>query len=184
MAFFLFTMYFQGGIIPNYILIQQLGLINSLWSLILINALNVYYFIICRTFYTDDMFEQLREAVKIDGGDDIRFFWQFVIPLSKALTAVMCLYFALIYWNKWFEASLYITDQKKWPLQLVLRSILVTADYSAESIENLEALEAAERAKMLMKYGVIMIASVPVLAIYPLIQKHFVSGVMIGAIKG
>lgn len=184
MVFFIFTMYFQGGIVPSYILVKNLNLINSFWALILPNAVNVYYLIIARTFFSSSQFAEIQESTRIDGASHVTFFLKFALPLSKALIAVLALFFALMHWNKWFEASLYMTEQARWPLQLVLRSILVTVDYSSQATVDAASIEEAERIKALVKYGVIIVASVPVLAIYPFVQRFFVTGVMIGSVKG
>ncbi|WP_127588295.1 carbohydrate ABC transporter permease [Paenibacillus koleovorans] len=184
LLFFIFTMYFHGGLIPDYLLIKQLNLMDTFWSIILPGSVNVYYLLIARTFFAATIPNELLESAKIDGASNTRFLISVVIPLSKALIAVLVLFYALIHWNAWFNASIYLTSQNKWPLQLVLRSILVSVNYTNESFADAESIEYATRLKELVKYGVIIIASVPVLLLYPFIQRYFIKGVMIGSIKG
>ena len=184
LLFFIFTMYFSGGLIPNYILIKDLNLMDTFWSLILPGAVNVYYLLIARTFFISNIPDELLESARLDGASNTRFLFSIAIPLSKALMAVLTLYFALIHWNSWFNASIYLRSQAKWPLQLVLRSILVSVDYANEAFVDAKSAEYAESLKEMVKYGIIIVASIPVFLLYPFVQKYFIKGVMIGSVKG
>jgi len=191
MAYFVFTMYFGGGLIPSYLLIKQLGLMNSLGALIVPAGFSVYNMIISRTFFQSNMPDELYEAAKIDGSSEFGIFFKIALPLSGAIIAVISLYVAVSTWNSWFNVLLYITDKNLYTLQYVLRSILIQNQtlnlIMTDSMENTEAIQALMRRKYMaegMKYSVIFIANLPMLIAYPFVQKHFVKGVMIGALKG
>ena len=177
--YFMLTMFIGGGLIPTYLWMSKLGMVDNVAVLVLMGAVNVL--IICRTFFDTNVPVELIDAAKIDGGSEIRIFTTIVLPLSKALLAVMTLFFAVGHWNSYFTAMVYMRSKSKWPLQLVLRSLLLTVNGQDEGVGN-----GMERMLQLqgMKYAVIIAASVPVLVIYPFIQKHFVKGVMVGAVKG
>ncbi len=186
-AFFLFTMYFGGGLIPLYLVLRGLGILNTMWALVLPVALNPYNMIVARSFFQSNISEELFEATKIDGGSYTTFFFKVVLPLSKAIIAVMVLYHALYHWNNYTNALYYIRDYKKFPLQLVLRNL--TASLSAtvansDSTMDAIALAEANKAQQSVRYAVIMVASIPVFLMYPFAQKYFVKGVMIGSVKG
>lgn len=184
MFIFVFTMFFSGGIIPMYILVKDLGLMNTRWSLILPVALNVYNMIITRTFFENNIPDELLEASKIDGCTDFQFVRYVVLPLSKSIISVITLFYAVFHWNSFFNAMIYITDRDKFPLQVILREILILNEISLDANVNLEALEAKQGLRELLKYSSIIVASLPVLVIYPIIQRNFVKGVMIGSVKG
>ncbi|WP_243122155.1 carbohydrate ABC transporter permease [Clostridium thermarum] len=184
MIVFLFTMFFGGGLIPTYLLVKNLGMTNKLWSMIIPGAVSVWNVIIARTFFQSTIPDELREAAAIDGCSDIGFFLKIVIPLSKPIIAVLALYTIVGQWNGYFDALIYLGDEKKYPLQLILRNILIQAEPEKGMLVDVETLMAKQRAKELLKYGVIMVSSLPLLIIYPFIQKYFVKGVMIGSIKG
>lgn len=179
-----FTMFFNGGMIPTYILIQKLGWINTMWALIIPTAVGPWNLIIARTFFQNSIPDELCEAAYIDGTSHFLLFYRIVLPLSKALIVILILFYSLNHWNSFFNALIYIRDEAKYPLTLVLRNILLDAEMSA----NMMADEAsvAEKLKMadLIKYGSIILATVPILSLYPFAQKYFVQGVMIGAVKG
>ncbi len=179
--YFMLTMFIGGGLIPTYLWMSKLGMVDNVAVLVLMGAVNVWNMIICRTFFDTNVPVELIDAAKIDGGSEIRIFTTIVLPLSKALLAVMTLFFAVGHWNSYFTAMVYMRSKSKWPLQLVLRSLLLTVNGQDEGVGN-----GMERMLQLqgMKYAVIIAASVPVLVIYPFIQKHFVKGVMVGAVKG
>lgn len=181
MAMMVFTMYFSGGLIPGFINIQNLGLYDSLWALVLPGAINVYNLIIMRTSFAG-IPASLEEAAHLDGAGHLTIFWQIIMPLSKAIVAVMVLYYGVAHWNSWFQASIYINDRSKYPLQLVLREILIQNDVSdmAAAAGSNDVYGVAES----IKYAVVMVATLPILCIYPFLQKYFVKGVMIGALKG
>lgn len=181
---FVFTMLFSGGLIPTYLLIKALGLYNNFWVMILPGALSVWNFLIAKSYFEANIPNELLEAAKIDGCSDIRFFVSVVLPISKVILAVLVIYYSVSHWNAYFNAMIYLKDRWKWPLQLVLRQILITAQNTDELTVNtadvMKALNLAES----MKYGVIILASLPVMAMYPFFQKYFIKGVMIGSIKG
>lgn len=176
------TMYFSGGMIPTYMLVYKyLNLGNSLWALILPICISAYNLIVMRTNF-QSIPDSLEEAAKIDGANDFVIFSKIVMPLSKAVIAVMVLFCGVSYWNSWFNAMLYIRDKDKFPLQLVLREILLLNSSSSmmDGTSDMEKFSLAEG----IKYSSIIVATVPILCVYPFVQKYFVSGVMIGAVKG
>ena len=186
--FYMITMFLSGGMIPTYLVVQKTGLLDTMWSLIIPGALSVYNMIVARTFFQQNISEELYEAAELDGCGHGKFFFSVALPLSGAITAIMVLYYGVGHWNAYFNALLYMQTESKFPLQLILRSILV----QNEAQQNQQAVNAAARAALeesrqlaeLMKYSLIIISSIPVLVIYPFIQKHFVKGVMIGSLKG
>ncbi len=186
MLFFAVTMFFHGGLIPTYLLINRLGLLNTRWVMILPPALNVWNMIIMRTFFEHTISKELLDAAQIDGCSDIGFLTRVVLPLSGAIIAVMTLFYAVFHWNAFFHAFIYLSDRKYYPLQLILREILILSqiDVSQMASASVEELEKMQGLKDLLKYSLIVVASVSVLIMYPFIQKHFVQGVMIGSIKG
>ncbi len=179
-----FTMYFSGGTIPTYLLVKNLGLFNTMWSLILPMAFGVYNMIICRSFFIGNVSEELYESVKIDGGGYMRFFFSIVVPLSKAIIAVMVLYNALAHWNSYLTVLYYIRDEKKYNLQLILRNITSVLNTKQMEGMSMQAMISAEKVKELVKYTTILIAALPMIILYPFVQKYFVTGVMIGSVKG
>ena len=184
MFLFTFTMLFSGGIIPNYLLIRNLRMINTRWALLIPNAIIVFNMIIARTYYQNTISPDLLDASKIDGCSDFRFLFQIVLPLSRAITAVLVLYYAVYHWNSFFHAFIYISKKELFPLQIVLRDILIMNSIDAEMIVDEELLIAKQGLEDLLKYSLIIVASLPVWCLYPFAQKYFVKGVMIGSIKG
>ncbi len=184
MLFLIFTMYFNGGLIPTYLLVRKLGLINKIWAMVLPNALAVWNLIIARSFFENQLPGELREASVMDGCTDFKYFMKIVLPLSKALIAVMALFYGVNHWNAYFNALIYLREQSRFPLQLILRNILIQNDARAEMMTDISAISEQQRIADLIKYGVIIVASIPMLIMYPLLQKYFVKGVMIGSIKG
>jgi putative aldouronate transport system permease protein len=190
MAYFVFTMYFGGGLVPYYVLIKNLGMINTWLALIIPAGLSVYHLILVRTFYQSSIPEELFESAKIDGANEYRVFFSIVLPLSGSIVAVIALYLLVGHWNSYFQALLFITNDKKYPLQLVLRNILLMnqnfsmVEVSSMSTQQIEAMMKRSMMAETMKYALIFISSLPVLVAYPFVQKHFVKGVMIGALKG
>ena len=180
MLFISFTMLFNGGLIPNYILIQKLGLLNNRLALILPTAISVFNLVILRTSF-QGIPDSLEESAKLDGANDMQIFVRIVLPLSKASLAVIILFIAVMHWNSWFSASLYLTSRSKYPLQIILREILVDGN---TNITSAGADASISIYKTLIKYCTVIVATLPILAIYPFIQKYFTKGVMIGAIKG
>lgn len=183
MMLFTFTMVFSGGMITTYMLIANLGMLNTIWSMLIPGAVSTYNMIITRTFFKNNIPGELWEAAQVDGCSDLYFFWRVVLPLSKSIIAVITLYYAIGHWNAYFNAFLYLTDKKLFPLQIILREILVVNQIDAEMITD-EAMEAKVGLSELLKYSLIVVSVIPVMIIYPFVQKHFVKGVMIGSVKG
>ena len=182
---FLFTMMFSGGLIPTYMLVKNLGLMNSMWAVILPGAVSAYNVIVARTFFDQTIPKDLLEAAQMDGCSDFRFFSQIVIPLSKPICAVICLWVVVSLWNGYFNPLLYINEESKYPLQLVLRRILLMSQVNFANANIDPARVAANRyLSEMLKYATIIISSLPLMIIYPFIQKYFVKGVMIGSVKG
>ena len=185
MMFFAFTMIFNGGMIPNYLLMKQLNLINNPLVMILPMAINVYNMVICRTFFQHTIPKELLEAAQMDGCSDFRFLLQIVLPLSKAVIAVIGLYYAVYHWNAFFNAFLYLTDQKLYPLQIVLKDILISNSVSPAMLEGSGSVGNLDMNLVyVLRYALIIVACLPIWLIYPFLQKHFAQGVMIGSIKG
>lgn len=184
-SIFLFTMMFSGGLIPTYMLVKNLGLMNTMWSIILPTAVSAYNVIVARTFFNQTIPKELLEASQMDGCSDFRFFSQIVIPLSKPIVAVLCLWIAISLWNGYFNPLIYINDESKYPLQLVLRRILLMSQVNFANANIDPARVAANRyLSQMLQYSTIIISSLPLLILYPFIQKYFVKGVMIGSVKG
>lgn len=181
--FFIFTMFFNGGLIPTYFTIRDFGLYDTFWVMVLPFSVVVYHIIIARTFFDSSLPQGILDAAQIDGCGNLRFFFQIALPLSKAVLAVIALYTAVSQWNAYFNALVYIRNEDLKPLQLVIRNILITNQAMAGTGDGLAAQE-ARRLSELMKYAVIIISTVPIMCVYPFVQKYFSQGVMIGAIKG
>ena len=185
---FALKMFIGGGMMPTYLIVKQTGLLNSMWALIIPGAMGVYNMIVAKTFFSTNIPLELMEAAKLDGCGNTRFFFHIVLPLSGAITAILVLYYGQGHWNSYFSALLYINDREKWPLQLELRNILLlnTNTMTKEFITEEMRKEQARREALanMMKYSLIIISSIPMLIVYPFVQKHFVKGVMIGSVKG
>lgn len=181
---FSFTMLFGGGMIPAYMLVKNLHMINTVWAMLIPGALSVYNMIVARTFIQSNIPEELLEATKIDGCDDIYFFFRMVLPLSKAILAVLVLWYAVGHWNAYFNAFIYLSNKQLYPLQIFLKDILIQSQFDGEIITDLETSMQQQNLKMLLKYSLIVISTAPLFAVYPFVQKYFVKGVMIGSLKG
>lgn len=190
MGYFFLTMYFSGGMIPTYIQIKNLNLLNTPWVLIIGAGVNCWNLIVTRQYFTNTIPEELYESADIDGASDLRAFVRIAIPLAAPIIAVMALFYAVGHWNSYYSALLYVRKSDYFPLQLVLRNILISNEMALANVMlegDTEAIAAAaQKAYMAeaMKYALIFIASAPMLCIYPFVQKYFVKGVMIGSIKG
>lgn len=184
MKIMLFTMYFSGGLIPTYMVVDSIGLTNTRLIMMILGSFSVYNLILCRTFFQSSIPLELQEAAEIDGCTVTRFFFDVVLPLSKAIIAIMCLYYAVAKWNEFFNGLIYLNDATKYPLQLILRDILISGQNLQADVTDPEAYMEMQRIARTIKYGVIIVSSLPVLMIYPFVQKHFVKGVMIGSVKG
>ena len=181
---FVFTMYFSGGLIPTYMLVNSLGLVNTRWSMIIPSAMSTYNMIICRTYFVNSIPDELYEAGQLDGCTPFKYLLRVVVPLSKPILAVLVLYYGVTKWNSYFDAMIYLKSQTMVPLQIVLRDILILNQVDYTMISDASAIAAQRGLTDLLKYSTIVGASLPVLCIYPFVQKYFVKGVMIGAVKG
>jgi multiple sugar transport system permease protein/putative aldouronate transport system permease protein len=181
---FIFTMFFSGGMIPAYIQIRSLGILNSVWAMILPGMISVYNLIITRTFIENSIPKELFESAKIDGSGEFRCFWYIVLPLSKAVMAVLVLYYAVGHWNAYFNAFIYLSRRELFPLQIFLREILIMNSIDQNSFLDEAAMAYRQGMYDLLKYSLIVVATAPIICVYPFIQKYFVKGVMIGSVKG
>lgn len=183
MGLMTFTMFFNGGLIPTYLVVRRLNIIDTLWAMVLPGAVSIWNLIMCRTFFKTTIPMELEEAAELDGCGQIGFFFRIAVPLTKALMAIMILYYMVGYWNEYFKGIIYLEDARKHPLQLILRDILITnsaGDMTQDIRDKIQKQKTAE----LLKYGVIIVSTVPLLVVYPFVQKFFIKGVMIGSIKG
>jgi len=180
-----FTMFFSGGIIPTYLVVKGLGMLDTIWAVFVPSAVSVFNLIVTRTFFSTSIPDELLDSAKIDGASDVKFLLKIVIPLSFPIIAVMALFNAVSEWNSFFPALIYLQDHALYPLQLIIRSILLNTELESfdEGMDPGE-LRDLEKAAELIKFAVIMIASIPMLILYPFLQRYFVKGVMIGSIKG
>lgn len=176
-----FTMMFSGGMIPNYILVKNLGIMNTTWAMVLPGAMSVYNMIVCRTFIESNIPGEMLEAAQIDGCSDTQFFFRMVLPLSKSIIAVLALWYGVSHWNSYMNAFLYLRESARYPLQVFLKEILIQSQHLGSEdidVDNLNTI--AET----IKYAVIVVSSVPLFCVYPFVQKHFQKGVMVGSVKG
>jgi len=184
MFLFIFTMFFGGGMIPNFMLMRSLGILNTRTVMIIPGMISVFNMIIARTFIINTIPEELQDAAMIDGCRHTKFFFKILLPLSKAVMAVLALQYGVGRWNAWFGALIYLTDRSLFPLQLFLRQILIANQISAQDFADPEMIEAMQGMAELLQYSLIVVASVPVILLYPLVQKYFTKGVMLGSVKG
>lgn len=186
MGLCVFTMYFSGGLIPTYLVVRDLKLLDSVWALILPGALSVYNMIVMRTYFQTQIPGELLEASQLDGCTNMRFLIRIALPLSMPIIAVVSLFYAVSYWNSYFNAMIYLESRAKYPLQIFLREILVlnSMDLTQDMGMDPELIVQLQARKNVMKYALIVVSSLPVMLLYPFIQKHFVKGIMIGALKG
>jgi putative aldouronate transport system permease protein len=181
--FVLFTMYFNGGLIPTYLLVRDLGMYNSVWAILIPSAISTYNLIVAKSFFEQSIPMELYEAAKLDGCGSLRTLFSIVLPLSKAILAVLVLYYGVARWNAYFDALVYLRNEELHPLQIVLRNILLlsqTEQMGSNSVGMGDKIKTIEA----IKYAVIVVSSAPILLLYPLAQRYFVNGVMIGAVKG
>lgn len=191
MKLYVFTMYFSGGLIPTFFVVKRLGMLDTRWVMIILGSVSVYNIIVVRSFMISNIPDELLDASRIDGCGNGRFFVQVVLPLSKAVIAVIVLYVAVSYWNSYMNAVIYITDEGLYPLQLQLKKILYAvqsavsaSEYEVVTDEMMENLHENLKRVQLIKYGTIVVTTLPIICVYPMIQKYFVKGVMVGSIKG
>ena len=181
---FVFTMFFGGGLIPTYLLVNSMGMVNTFWALLIPGAMSVYNMIITRTFFQNGVPHELLEASQIDGCSDARYFFSILLPLSQAVISVISLYYAVAHWNSYFSALIYIRDKQLQPLQLILRSILLSTRVSLNEFEDPDLLEGKIGLEFLVKFALIVVSSAPIMCLYPFVQKFFAKGVMLGSVKG
>lgn len=187
MLYMTFTIFFSGGLIPTYLVVKGLGIVNTVWAMLLPGAASVWNIIIARTYFHSSIPEELKEAAFIDGCSNTALFVRVVLPLAKPILAVTTLFYAVGHWNAFFNALIYLSDMKLYPLQLFLRNILIMDQMmdllAGGDAESMEYMSRMLQLKESMKFGIIVVSSLPVLVLYPFVQKYFVKGVMIGAIK-
>ena len=184
MLLFTFTMFFSGGMIPSYMMVQSLGILNTRWALLLPGAIGVYNLIVARTFIINSIRLELLEASQMDGCSDVMYYLKVVIPLSKAIIAVLVLFYGVGHWNAYFNAMIYLHDKSLYPLTLFLREILMASQIDPSTVQDPELQARLAEMAGAIKYSLIVVSMVPVLIIYPFVQKYFVKGVMIGSVKG
>lgn len=184
MFLFIFSMMFSGGLIPFFLIVNKLGMYDTRWAMIIPQALSIWNMIIAITFFRTSFPPELLEAAQLDGCNDFQYLFRIVLPLSAPIVAVLCLFYAVNHWNQYFTALIFLADKDLFPLQLVLRDILVANTIDLNLLEDAKTMAAKAGMRDLLKFALIVVASVPVLAIYPFVQKHFVKGMMIGSVKG
>jgi len=177
----IFTMFFEGGIIPEYIVIDALGLINTMWAIVLPPAIHVFYMIIMRTFF-QQIPEEIYESAYIDGANDLRIFFRIILPLSVPVIATITLFYLVWHWNSFFPALMYLNEKSQYPMQLIMRNIVIAGNVAAQ--ESAAASMNAMITGQNIKYAVIIVTIAPILVVYPFIQKYFVKGMMVGSLKG
>lgn len=184
MFLFSFTMLFSGGMIPSYLLMRDLHLLNTPWVMVIPGAIAVYQMIVTRTYIQSSIPGELMESAMLDGCDDFRYFFRFVLPLSVPVIAVITMQYAVGHWNAYFDAFIYLTDSKLYPLQVFLREVLIQSQIDMEDYIDEETAMAMQGMADLLKYALIVVSTAPILAVYPFAQKYFVRGIMVGSLKG
>ena len=185
MGLLVFTMYFGGGLIPTYLVINVIHLTNTRLLLVIMGSISVYNIILIRSFFAGTLPQELQDAAFIDGCGNGQYFFRIALPLSKAILSVIGLYIAVAHWNSYFNALIYVTDRAKQPLQLYLREVLLMAQSTSDLMESdPQAAALLNRMVEVIKYGIIVVSTVPIICVYPFLQKYFVKGVMIGSVKG
>ena len=184
-AMFIFTMYFSGGLIPMFLQVSKLGLYNTPWAMIIPGAVSIYNVLILRSFFMYGIPSSLEEAAVLDGANTFQMLWHVLLPLVKPTLAVLVLYYAVGHWNDYFSALIFLKDKELMPLQTILRDILVVGKIDMQiTAAEMEAIVQKMKQAQTLKYSVIVVSTVPLMLVYPFIQKHFVKGVMVGAVKG
>ena len=182
--FFVFTMYFSGGMVPTYILVNKLGLLNTRLAMIIPTAMSTYNMIICRTYIVNSIPDELYEASQMDGCTPFKYMMKVIVPLSKPILAVLTLYYGVAKWNDYFNAMLFLYKDELQPLTIIMKEILIMGKVDMTQVTDASAVAKLQGMSELLKYSTMVVATLPVLMLYPLIQKHLVKGVMIGAVKG
>lgn len=189
-TFLLITMFVSGGLIPSYLLVKNLNMLNTVWALVLPGAVSVYNLVVTRTFFQTTIPREMEEAAIIDGCNDFKLFMKIILPLSTPIIAVMALFYGVGHWNSFFSALIYLSDKTMYPLQMVLREILVLQDMSSNSIgsnmtsDMAELMFSKQQLAAVIKYGVMIVSTLPIIVAYPFLQKYFVKGMMVGSVKG
>ena len=186
MMMLIVTMYFSGGLIPTYLVVKNLGMVNNMWAMVIPGVISTYNVIITRTYFASSIPGELHDAAKMDGANNLEFLWKIVLPLSKPILAVIALYYAVGHWNDYYTALIYLYDKELFPLTCFLKNMIIDTSLSMEGSFGASATEMEKmiRLSQSLKYSTIIISVIPLLAVYPFIQKFFVKGVMIGSIKG
>ncbi len=187
MLIFTFTMFFSGGLIPLFLVVKKLNMIDKVWAMWLPSAVSMWNVIITRTYFQTSIPDALQEAAHIDGCTNMRLFVSIILPLSLPIIAVNALYYGVAHWNTFFNALIFLSDRNKYPLQLFLREILIqnqTVDIMGMTSDEMEIMAYRVKLAQVMRYGLIIVSSIPILMLYPFLQKYFVKGMMIGSIKG
>ena len=177
-------MYFSGGMVPTYILVNKLGLLNTRLALIIPTAMSTYNMIICRTYIVNSIPDELYEASQVDGCTPFKYMMKVIVPLSKPIMAVLLLYYGVAKWNDYYNAMLFLYKDNLQPLTIVMREILILGEVDMTKVTDASAVAKLQGMSELLKYSTMVVSSLPVIMLYPLIQKHLVKGVMIGAVKG
>ncbi|WP_114855470.1 carbohydrate ABC transporter permease [Brachybacterium sp. YJGR34] len=185
MILFVITMFFDGGMIARYLVVKQLGMLDTIWAVVLPGAVGVWNLVIARTFFEQNLSPELREAAQIDGASDFRFFFGIALPLSKSLIVLMVMFHMVANWNAFFDAMIYLSDESKYPLQLILRNVLIQSQASAGGMDmaSMDSTAAAQKMGELLKYSMIVVSTIPLLIAFPFLQRHFVKGATLGALK-
>jgi putative aldouronate transport system permease protein len=181
---FFFTTLFSGGLIPTYLVVRDLGMINTRWAMLIPGALGVWNVLIMRTYFQTNIPRELYEAAQLDGCDDFTYLGRIVLPLSGPIIAVVALFYAVGYWNTYFNALIYLSDKSLWPLQLVLRDILIQNNVDPKMLTDIREMIFRQNLRESLKYSLIVVATAPLLLAYPFVQKHFVKGILLGSVKG
>ncbi|MGL5328813.1 MAG: carbohydrate ABC transporter permease [Peptostreptococcaceae bacterium] len=186
--FMIVTMFLSGGLIPTYLIVKNLGMVNTIWALIIPNAASVYNIVVTRTFFQSTIPRELEEAATIDGCSDFKMFIKVILPLSLPIIAVMALFYGVGHWNSYFSALIYLSDRAMYPLQMILREILVLQDMASNSVgmnsSMAEFAHSKQQLVQVIQYGVMLVSTLPVIVVYPFLQKYFVKGMMVGSVKG
>ena len=184
MFFFTFTMFFQGGIIPTFLLIQKIQIYDTMWAIVLPPAVSVWNLIVCRSFFTSNLPKEMLEAARIDGCNDFIYFFRIVLPLSSTIITVMILFYSTAMWNSFMNPLMFLKSLDKMPLQVILRNLVLSNQVT--NMTGSDPMEAMERQKLAeqLKYGIIVVSALPLLCIYPFLQRYFIKGVTVGAVKG
>ncbi|MBD2868955.1 carbohydrate ABC transporter permease [Paenibacillus arenilitoris] len=183
LSIFVFTTLFQAGLIPEFLVVDALGIMNTRWAMIFPTALSVFQLLVARTFFEITLPEELLKAAQVDGASDLTFFFKIALPLSAPIIAVLSLFYAVGHWNQYFMALIYLRDESLFPVQIFLRNVLVQNEVDSSLLTGLGSVEAQNGLRQLLKYSVIVIASAPMLIVYPFLQKYLVKGALLGSIK-